>query len=274
MHEAMARRRRVVTNRITVGAVPLELGKSFHPFSGNPLSYSVAGGTVRYMALVLCSSPVWVSASPPCPLCSFYVSCTYPLRLLAEILELNIDCRENFVRPQFLLTSFDQRTGAGGGDFMREEIATVRVAAILPAQPDQSRLASICRHSGWNLQLAPRLRDAGMLINELTIGVVITDCGLPDGTWRDVLQELQQRVREPPLIVTCRLADERLWVEVLNAGGYDVLTTPLQGTEMIRSISLAWRHWRDKWFLSQASPRARALPSSSGARGSGARDIS
>jgi len=47
-------------------------------------------------------------------------------------------------------------------------------------------------------------------------------------------------MRDPPaVIVISRLADERLWLEVLNAGGYDVPARPLDVREAKRTIALA-----------------------------------
>jgi DNA-binding response OmpR family regulator len=39
--------------------------------------------------------------------------------------------------------------------------------------------------------------------------------------------------------VTSRLADERLWAEVLSLGGYDVLMKPFDVSEVYRVIRLA-----------------------------------
>jgi DNA-binding response OmpR family regulator len=47
----------------------------------------------------------------------------------------------------------------------------------------------------------------------------------------------------PPLIVTSRLADERLWVEALNLGAFDVLAKPFDSTEAMRVVGAAWRAW-------------------------------
>jgi DNA-binding response OmpR family regulator len=88
--------------------------------------------------------------------------------------------------------------------------------------------------------------------------VVITDSQLPDGRWHDMLRELRRRPADPPLIVASRLADNRLWAEVLNLGGYDVLATPFEAQEVVRSVSPAWRHMRDK-RLAIARPAARIM---------------
>jgi DNA-binding NtrC family response regulator len=46
------------------------------------------------------------------------------------------------------------------------------------------------------------------------------------------------------LIVTDRLADERLWAEVLNLGGYDLLLKPFDPEELLRVVSSAWASWK------------------------------
>ena len=50
-------------------------------------------------------------------------------------------------------------------------------------------------------------------------------------------------VDSPSLIVTSRLADERLWAEALNLGAYDVLAKPFDSTEAMRVVGAAWRAW-------------------------------
>jgi FixJ family two-component response regulator len=50
----------------------------------------------------------------------------------------------------------------------------------------------------------------------------------------------------PLLIVTSRLADERLWAEALNLGAWDVLAKPFEQDEVIRIVSVACQHWQDR----------------------------
>lgn len=122
---------------------------------------------------------------------------------------------------------------------------TISAMAILPSHEDRLRLSEIFRHSRWHLDLSECLNDARVLLAKAHIGVVLTDSHLPDGGWKDVLHELGRRhIKAPPVIVVSRLADERLWAEVLNLCGYDVLATPFRTNEVLWSISSAWRHWR------------------------------
>ena len=124
--------------------------------------------------------------------------------------------------------------------------STVSVLAILPAWEDQISLRQIFWHSNWSLHFARDVAHARDLIDEIGVGVVICDGRLPDGSWQDVLREVQRGREQPVLIVVSRVADDQLWAEVLNLGGYDVLAMPFEAAEVVRSVSVAWRHWQDK----------------------------
>ncbi|HUI57453.1 MAG TPA: hypothetical protein VLY04_20895 [Bryobacteraceae bacterium] len=91
------------------------------------------------------------------------------------------------------------------------------------------------RVAGWQAALA--------LIKRGLIHVVLCAQDLPDGSWRDLAAAAATMDEPPALIVVSRLADERLWAEVLNLGGYDLLAAPLVQSELARSLDLAWHHW-------------------------------
>jgi DNA-binding response OmpR family regulator len=126
---------------------------------------------------------------------------------------------------------------------MIQEAIPVVVAAVLPSREDQARLRDIFGHSRWTLHVAETLREGRHVIKDAGAGVVIAAHRLPDGSWRDILREMEPRPAS--LIVAARLADERLWAEVLGWGGFDLLSTPFDRREVCRAVSLAWRYWRD-----------------------------
>jgi DNA-binding response OmpR family regulator len=84
------------------------------------------------------------------------------------------------------------------------------------------------------------------ILRERAVSIVICERDLPDGTWKDILQALDTLSDHPFLIVMSRLADDHLWVEVLNLGGYDVLAKPLDHKEVVRAIESAWRNWSQR----------------------------
>ena len=67
----------------------------------------------------------------------------------------------------------------------------------------------------------------------------------------DRLENAAGSLQDPPsLVVTSRLADERLWAEVLNLGAYDLLARPFNKNELTRTVALAWQHWVNRHGLS------------------------
>ena len=113
---------------------------------------------------------------------------------------------------------------------------------ISPAEEDHEIFGELFHRWGWMLEHASSIYSASLLLNENATSVVITERDLPVGNWKDVL-EVMLGLPEPPLaIVISRLADEHLWAEALNLGVYDVLAKPLDDTEVLRVLTLAWTH--------------------------------
>jgi DNA-binding response OmpR family regulator len=77
------------------------------------------------------------------------------------------------------------------------------------------------------------------LLSKRQFALVVCEAALPDGNWTSVLTKLQTLDGPPRLIVASALADDRLWAEVLNHGGYDVLAKPFVTEEVARVVGLA-----------------------------------
>ena len=101
----------------------------------------------------------------------------------------------------------------------------------------------IFHQAGWRLLQARSRRQAfHCLVNE-PVHVVIAESQLPDGDWKNVLLELDRLPSPPNLIVASHMADDRLWAEVLNMGGYDVLSQPFEAEELRRVVASAGRRY-------------------------------
>ena len=92
----------------------------------------------------------------------------------------------------------------------------------------------------WRLCRVPTCLEFTVRTRRIPSRVVVCERDLPDGDWRDILGIISCLRNPPPLVVTSRLADEYLWAEVLNLGGYDVLAKPFDTREVHRVVTLAW----------------------------------
>jgi DNA-binding NtrC family response regulator len=114
-------------------------------------------------------------------------------------------------------------------------------------------LRAILALAPCEIQEAATYAEALGILDRRHIGVAICDTEIADGNWRLLLGNLQNRANPPNLIVSSRLADERLWAEVLNLGGYDVLMQPFERSEVLRVARMAWMHWRRQFHIRAAA---------------------
>ena len=128
---------------------------------------------------------------------------------------------------------------------MDDQIERVRVLAVSPYVADLQTLSRILAHSAWTLDAVPSVAEARMFLANNNTRVVLCEHKLPDGTWKDLLEEIAGFEQPPQIIVLSRTGDERLWAEVLNRGAWDVLVKPFHPQEVYRTVHQAWRHWAD-----------------------------
>jgi DNA-binding response OmpR family regulator len=128
------------------------------------------------------------------------------------------------------------------------------VSALLVGEyaTDRPLVHKVFRDSGWTLFEARSRRRAIKCLERNPVHVVIVEWDVPSWNWKKVLRDLGRLAHPPQLIVTSRTADDYLWAEVLNVGGYDVLPQPLASDEVERVIASARRH-----FDPQPMPAAR-----------------
>ncbi len=115
---------------------------------------------------------------------------------------------------------------------------------ILLVAPFDEHLISLLRilgHTRWDILWHTNLEDALASFTEEHVDVVICDRELPDGDWKHVVRRVRTLNNAPAAIVTSLAWDDRLWADVRNQGGYDVLMKPYDGEEVLRTIALAER---------------------------------
>jgi DNA-binding response OmpR family regulator len=116
--------------------------------------------------------------------------------------------------------------------------------AVCPNQDDLSSLRTILDAGQWTVRQAHSCDEAARFLESETPAVVACENELPDGSWRDLYRLAANLADPPPVVVVSRHADENLWAEVLNLGGYDVIAKPFERTEVSRVMQMASRHGR------------------------------
>lgn len=132
------------------------------------------------------------------------------------------------LRPRDSQSTRGNRAAAG---------AAGSILSISPAAEDHAALRRILQPSLRQVMEAESCETAFRLCATNPVAAVIANDVLPDGDWKRVLMHLLSRPDPPKLIVASRLADDRLWAEVLNLGGYDLLIKPFDAEEVRRVVS-------------------------------------
>ena len=109
---------------------------------------------------------------------------------------------------------------------MREKAGQGRVLLLSSDQMQTAVLTEILgKHvlavaTVWNIPEMLRLED------EHSHDVLFCDWRFEGGAWRDALQVLRSRGAELPFVVVCPAGGDYEWLEVLDAGGFDLIAAP------------------------------------------------
>ena|SRR5579884_2215207 len=116
--------------------------------------------------------------------------------------------------------------------------ADITVVYVGPASP----LQQIAEQAGWRLEVCRTWKGALDAAERLGATVVIYDRDAnPDG-WQKALRRTLHLSARPSFLLVSRFADERMWAELLDNGGYDLLTAPLEAHEVVRTVDAAHGH--------------------------------
>ncbi|MCS7025236.1 MAG: hypothetical protein NZV14_10570 [Bryobacteraceae bacterium] len=119
--------------------------------------------------------------------------------------------------------------------------ARTAVLVVTTDPEDLEELRAILPSSDWNLYSAFSVAEAREMLRHHSYPIIITEAGATGLMWKTMLGYVSSRLQppSPKLIVASASADDQLWAEVLNQGGFNVLAKPYDAREV-------------RWVLDQA----------------------
>jgi hypothetical protein len=141
-----------------------------------------------------------------------------------------------------------------------DPVRFITVLSVSRMEEDHLILDRTFRESVANLYPNCRLRlvrcsDPACAISALRgapIPIVVCDAGEDVRVWQQLAREIRGLSQPPCLILLSSTADDRLCASASKHGVYEVVARPLRGSEVLRVINLAWRHWQDRYGLPAA----------------------
>ena len=140
------------------------------------------------------------------------------------------------------------------------EPGTITILSVSPANSDHAALEQTFRDSSLSLYPNCRLalQPSSTLASALTtlrthrIPIVLCDRDEQPEAWRRILQAGKDLSAPPCVIVTSRLADDRLWAELLKDGAFDLLAKPFDKADVMRIVHAAWVHWQNRYGMTDS----------------------
>ena len=115
----------------------------------------------------------------------------------------------------------------------------IRVLAVTSNALDRISLEGIAARAHWNLKLAPNCETAAAALKHRPPAVIICDRDLPHIEWRETLRFLSLHAPASPIVVISPDTDDRFWLEVIERGGYDVITRPFHENRVVTTVRQA-----------------------------------
>ena len=97
------------------------------------------------------------------------------------------------------------------------------------------------------LQPSPTLASALDALRARHIPIVLCDRDGQPEAWRALLEAGRALPAPPCVIVTSRLADDRLWADMLHNGAFDLISKPFDKSAVMRIVHAAWVHWQNRY---------------------------
>ncbi len=112
---------------------------------------------------------------------------------------------------------------------------------LTSSEPQLQAVSRLLPRNGVRIHHAAILEQAEFLLGVTRATVLLTDAEFLDGTWEDAISMLKSHP-QVALVVTSAQADERLWIDALERGAYDLIVQPFAGEEVRRILENAHLH--------------------------------
>jgi DNA-binding NtrC family response regulator len=103
-------------------------------------------------------------------------------------------------------------------------------------------VSTMVESDGIRVYHADSLQDAESTLKLTRARVLLTNTKCRNGNWREALELSLRTHPQAALVVAARLADENLWLGVLEQGAYDLIVKPFQSEELVRILRNAHTH--------------------------------
>jgi hypothetical protein len=131
-------------------------------------------------------------------------------------------------------------------EFVGQVELSARITVLAAVSPglDREALKRLAKHHRWEMLFANNRAEAAQVVRRHAIPIVLFERRLLRPDWEDSLRLPLLPPKYSCVILISPTADDNFWEEVIRRGGYDVLTTPLQDSDVVETVQFAYAFWK------------------------------
>jgi|ERR1035437_4519119 FixJ family two-component response regulator len=112
---------------------------------------------------------------------------------------------------------------------------------------DVEELKSILRETPWELTDASHLEDPSAALKGAAVPILLFDRDSAGACWQVTMRRLIKTRRGVCVVLLSSVADQYLWDEVVQHGGFDLLTRPFRKEQVLSTLMFAYAHSKTPW---------------------------
>ena len=116
-------------------------------------------------------------------------------------------------------------------------------------EEDRRDLEAILEGTRWKLTAAGSRAEAEQALGDLDVPIVLCDRDLQGSCWQENVRALATARRGACVILLSNVSDPYLWDEMVQRGGFDVLTRPFEKQAVLSMLLFAYTHCRTAWTI-------------------------
>jgi two-component system, OmpR family, copper resistance phosphate regulon response regulator CusR len=123
------------------------------------------------------------------------------------------------------------------------------LALLVSAESDQSQglQRELQRQSVKTRQVRTCTEAKQFFEREEKPDIIFSDVLVPDGTWADVLRMARNEKTSAEVVVVARLPNTKLYMDVMDGGGFDFIAPPFSQAEIAHVVQTATVDASKRW---------------------------
>jgi DNA-binding NtrC family response regulator len=123
----------------------------------------------------------------------------------------------------------------------------ISVLIVTSRPEDIGELRDLLPGTPWQLNDVRDLEGAAEALRAAAVPMLLFDRDTADGCWQDAIRQLTRIHPSACVVLLSNVADQYLWDEVIQQGGFDVLTRPFKKDQVLSTFVFAYAQCRAPW---------------------------